>query len=55
VGNLYCARIVPAGDTMQIFSPMVPVPLKQRDHFMDVLDSGPSALELIEALKHRRA
>lgn len=54
VGGLYCARIVPAGDTMQIFSPMVPVPPKQLDHLKDVLSGQPSPVELIDALKHRR-
>lgn len=54
-GELICARIVPAGDTMQIFGGIEPVALHQRDGLIGLLDSGPEPLELVDFLTRRFA
>ena len=41
VGELYCARVVPAGDTMQIFGGMEPVAIGERDDLIALLDDDP--------------
>ena len=38
VGELYCARVVPAGDTMQIFGGIEPVAIGERDALIALLD-----------------
>ena len=54
-GMLICARLVPAGDTVQCFGGMEPVELYQRDHLLSLLDTGPSPVELVAALSGRFA
>jgi tetratricopeptide (TPR) repeat protein len=55
VGELVCARVVPAGDTMQIFGGIEPVGLAQRDELIALLDSGPDPVDLVEFLTRRFA
>lgn len=55
VGEFYCARVVPAGDTMQIFGGMEPVSLGERDALVALLDEEPGPVELVEALSRRFA
>ena len=55
VGELYCARVVPAGDTMQVFGGMEPVSLGERDDLMALLDDDPGPVELVAALSRRFA
>lgn len=54
-GQLICARIVPAGDTTQIFGGIEPVGLHQRDELIELLDNDPDPLELIAFLTRRFA
>ena len=55
VGDLVCARIVPAGDTMQVFGGIEPVGLHEREALVDLLDSDPDPVELVAALSRRFA
>ncbi|MGO9226649.1 SEC-C metal-binding domain-containing protein [Mycobacterium sp.] len=55
VGELYCARVVPAGGTMQVFGGMEPVSLGERDDLMALLDDDPGPVELVAALSRRFA
>lgn len=56
VGQLYCARVVPAGDTMQIFGGIEPVSLGERDTLIALLDDDhPNPIELVAALSRRFA
>jgi tetratricopeptide (TPR) repeat protein len=54
-GELVCARVVPAGDTMGIFGGIEPVGLGQRDELIALLDNGPDPIELVEFLTRRFA
>ncbi len=54
-GQLVCARVVPAGDTMQFFGGLEPVGLHERDRLIDLLDTGPDAVELVAYLSRRFA
>jgi tetratricopeptide (TPR) repeat protein len=54
-GQLVCGRIVPAGDTMQVFGGLEPVGLHERDDLIALLDSGPGPLELVAFLGRRFA
>jgi tetratricopeptide (TPR) repeat protein len=54
-GALVCARVVPAGDTTQIFGGLEPVALHERDELIALLDSGPDPLDLIALLTRRFA
>jgi hypothetical protein len=54
-GELVCARVVPAGDTMQIFGGIEPVGLAQRDELIALLDDEPDPVELVEFLTRRFA
>ena len=54
-GDLICARIVPAGDIMQVFGGIEPVALHDRDALMAMLDEGPDADELVAFLSRRFA
>jgi hypothetical protein len=54
-GELVCARLVPAGDTMQIFGGIEPVGLAQRDELIALLDDEPDPVELVEFLTRRFA
>ena len=55
VGELYCARVVPAGDTMQIFGGMQPVSIGERDDLIALLDDDPNPVELVATLSRRFA
>jgi hypothetical protein len=54
-GELYCARVVPAGDTMQIFGGIEPVPVGERDRLIALLDDDPDPVELVAILSRRFA
>jgi hypothetical protein len=54
-GELICARVVPAGDSMQFFGGVEPVALHERDALIDLLDSEPDPVELMTALSRRFA
>ena len=54
-GQLVCARVVPAGDTMQFFGGLEPVALHERDRLIDLLDTEPDAVELVAYLSRRFA
>jgi hypothetical protein len=55
VGQLYCARVVPAGDTMQFFGGIEPVSLGERHTLIALLDDDPNPIELVAALSRRFA
>ena len=54
-GQLVCARVVPAGDTMQFFGGLEPVALHERDPLIDLLDTGPDPVTLVAQLSRRLA
>jgi hypothetical protein len=54
-GMFICARIVPAGETMQCFGGIEPVALHERDELIRLLDSEPDPLELVDLLSRRFA
>ncbi len=54
-GELYCARVVPAGETMQIFGGLEPVSIGERDHLVALLDDDPDPVELVAFLSARFA
>jgi tetratricopeptide (TPR) repeat protein len=54
-GQLICARIVPAGDTLQIFGGLEPVALHERDELIALLDDEPDPGDLVEFLTRRFA
>jgi hypothetical protein len=54
-GQLVCARVLPAGDTMQFFGGLEPVALHERDELIDLLDAGPDAVTLVARLSRRFA
>jgi hypothetical protein len=54
-GQLVCARVVPAGDTMQFFGGPELVALHERDPLIDLLDTGPDAVTLVAQLSRRFA
>ncbi len=54
-GELYCARVVPAGDTMQIFGGLQRVTLRERDDLIALLDDEPDPLELVALLSRQFA
>ena len=54
-GELYCARAVPAGDTMQIFGGIQPVSIGERDDLIALLDDDPNPVELVATLSRRFA
>jgi tetratricopeptide (TPR) repeat protein len=55
VGELYCARVVPAGEMMQIFGGIEPVSLGERDALIALLDADPGPVELVAFLSRRFA
>lgn len=55
IGQLYCARVVPAGETMQVFGGMEPVSLGERDGLIALLDDEPDPVGLVAALSRRFA
>ena len=54
-GALVCARVVPTGDTSQIFGGIEPVALHERDELIELLDSEPDPLDLVAFLTRRLA
>jgi hypothetical protein len=54
-GQLICARVLPAGDTMQLFGGMEPVALHERDALIELLDGEPDPVELVAFLSRRFA
>jgi SEC-C motif len=54
-GQLICARVVPAGDSMQFFGGIEPIALHERDALIDLLDSEPDPAELVATLSRRFA
>ncbi|MGH3642862.1 MAG: hypothetical protein ACRDUX_28015, partial [Mycobacterium sp.] len=54
-GQLICARVVPAGDTMQVFGGIEPVALHERDALVALLDAEPDPVELVAYLSRRFA
>lgn len=54
-GMMLCGRLVPAGDTVQIFGGMEPVALHERDELIAVLDSELEPEELVAFLTRRFA
>ncbi|OMB94431.1 hypothetical protein A5733_14815 [Mycobacterium sp. NS-7484] len=54
-GQMICARVVPAGDTMQIFGGIEPVALHERASLIELLDTEPDAIELVAFLTQRFA
>ncbi|MHB1166219.1 MAG: SEC-C metal-binding domain-containing protein [Candidatus Nanopelagicales bacterium] len=54
-GLLVCARVVPAGDTAQVFGGLEPVRLHERDELLALLDDGPGPEELVDFLSRRLA
>jgi hypothetical protein len=54
-GQLICARVVPAGDSMQFFGGVEPIALHERDPLIDLLDNEPDPVELMATLSRRFA
>jgi SEC-C motif len=54
-GQLICARVLPAGDSMQFFGGVEPIALHERDPLIDVLDTEPDPVELVAVLSRRFA
>ena len=54
-GALFCARLVPAGDTVQCFGGLEPVALHQRDRLLQLIDSEPGPDQLVAFLSARFA
>lgn len=55
VGELFCGRVLPAGDTWQLFGGLEPVALHERDDLIALLDGEPDPLDLVAALSRRFA
>ncbi|MGH3959379.1 SEC-C metal-binding domain-containing protein [Mycobacterium sp.] len=54
-GQLVCARVLPAGDTMQFFGGLEPVALHERDPLIELLDTEPDPVTLVAQLSRRFA
>ncbi len=54
-GQLVCARVLPAGETMQFFGGIEPVALHERGPLIDLLDTGPDPVALVASLSRRFA
>lgn len=54
-GQLICTRVVPAGNGMQFFGGVEPLALHERDPLIELLDSEPDPVELVDALSRRFA
>lgn len=54
-GELICARLVPAGDSVQLFGGYEVVTLRERDQLIALLDGEPEPEELIAVLSGRFA
>lgn len=55
VGEYYCARVVPAGETMQVFGGMEPASPDERDELVALLDDESDPVDLVAALSRRFA
>jgi tetratricopeptide (TPR) repeat protein len=55
VGELYCGRVVPAGDTTQIFGGIEPVAVGERDALIALLDDETDPVDLVTFLSRRFA
>jgi len=55
VGDLICARLLPCVDSVQVFGGIEPVALYQRTGLMELLDSEPDPVELVDFLSARYA
>lgn len=55
VGALYCARVVPAGDTWQMPGGLVPVVPEDRDELLALLADEPSATDVVRFLTRAAA
>jgi len=53
-GQLICARVVPAGDSMQFFGGVEPISLYERDRLIELLDTEPDPVELVSELSRYR-
>jgi tetratricopeptide (TPR) repeat protein len=54
-GQLYCAHLLPAGNTVQIFGGLEPLSTTARDELMALLDDDAGPVQLLEALSARLA
>jgi len=54
-GQLLCTRVLPAGSVMQFFGGIELVSLRERDVLIELLDSGPDEVTLVEVLTRRFA
>ncbi|VAZ89703.1 hypothetical protein LAUMK35_01002 [Mycobacterium pseudokansasii] len=54
-GQLVCARVLPAGDTMRFFGGVEPVAPHERDPLIELLDTEPDAVTLVAYLSRRFA
>jgi hypothetical protein len=54
-GQLVCARVVPAGETMQFSGGIEPVAPHERDQLIDLLDTEPDPVTLVAQLSRRFA
>lgn len=54
-GQLICARVLPAADSMQFFGGLEPIALHERDPLIELLDAEPDPVELMDALSRRFA
>ncbi|MCV7378741.1 zinc-binding protein [Mycobacterium alsense] len=54
-GQLVCARVVPAGDSMQFLGGVEPVAAQERDALVELLDTRPDPVELVALLSRRLA
>ncbi|MDA0251681.1 MAG: SEC-C domain-containing protein, partial [Actinobacteria bacterium] len=54
-GQLYCAHLLPAGDTTQIFGGLEPLSTTTRDELIALLDDNVGPAPLLEALSARLA
>ena len=54
-GQFYCLRVIPVGESMQIFGGIEPVSLGERDTLIALLDDDPDPVDLVAALSRRFA
>ncbi|BBY28162.1 SEC-C metal-binding domain-containing protein [Mycolicibacterium sediminis] len=54
-GQLICARVLPIGDGVQFFGGIEPLALHDRNPLVELLDSEPDPVELVEFLTRRFA
>lgn len=55
VGRFYCARVVPAGDSFQIFGGIEPVPIGEHNELSTFLAGEPDPIALVETLSRHPA